>query len=173
MTAPPDRWRWFIPAAVIAALVCGGAGGCASGISKAARSQVTYTGDFKSVQADPDRFTGQVVHWGGRVVENRSVASGSELVLLALPVSRWGRPGNVDDSPGRYLLRSDVFLDPAVYAPGARVTVVGRLNGSQAGHIGERAYTFPVVQSIELKKWATRSDQPPRFHFGIGIGTTF
>lgn len=165
--------RGIMNNALIVAIAVVVVAGCASGISKEARSQVTYAGDFQSIQKDPDRFRGQVVHWGGRIVENRSAADRSDLILLALPVSRWGRPGAVDDSPGRFLLRSDALLDPAVYSKGTQITVVGRLSGSEKGRIGERDYRLPVVDSIELKIWPTRSDTSPRFHIGIGVGTTF
>jgi len=43
--------------------------GCATGISKEVRSQVTYSGNFSELQHNPDQFKGQTVIFGGKIIE--------------------------------------------------------------------------------------------------------
>lgn len=147
--------------------------GCASGISRQARSQVTYNGPFSSVQLEPEAYKDRIVMWGGRIIETRTQSSSTEMVVLQLELTGQGYPLESDRSQGRFLVRSDGFMDPAVYPDGALITVVGRVEGSERQLIGEMSYLYPVISAIEIKKWRPGEDPSPRFHFGIGIGARF
>jgi len=58
--------------------------GCASGISQQARSQITYFGPFNSVQIQPDKYTNQIVMWGGRIIETLNRNDSTEIVILQM-----------------------------------------------------------------------------------------
>jgi outer membrane lipoprotein len=146
---------------------------CAGGISKQTRSQITYFGPFDTVQQHPEKYRGETVMWGGRIIETLPGPKSTELVVLQLELSRQDRPQDNDQSQGRYLVRSDRFLDPAVYSQGALITVVGSVKGVESRAVGQMAYRYPVMDVIEIKKWQPGKDDSPRFHFGIGIGTHF
>jgi outer membrane lipoprotein len=146
---------------------------CGGGISRQARDQVTYTGPFAELQQAPSKYRGAMVLLGGKVVEIRTATDATELVVLQLDIGSNDRPLDNDRSQGRFLVRSDRFIDPAIFAPGTLITVVGRLQGSETRPIGEMPYTYPVIVPAEMKKWPVGSDASPRFHFGIGIGTRF
>jgi outer membrane lipoprotein len=146
---------------------------CAGGISEQARSQVSYFGTFADLRRQPGRFSGETVILGGKVVEIRVTEDVTEMEILHLELTGSDRPKDNDQSQGRYLVRTGRFLDPALYPKGSLVTVVGRIQGSETGVIGAMPYTYPLVELTEIKKWAARDTQSPRFHFGVGIGTHF
>ena len=147
--------------------------GCASGISSQARSQVTYTGPFSSVQMQPELYKDKIVMWGGRIIEILARNESTEMVVLQLELTGQGYPRESDRSQGRFLVRSSRFIDPAIYPEGTLITVVGRIEGSETRLIGEMSYLYPVVTEIEIKKWNPGEDPSPRIHFGIGVSTHF
>jgi outer membrane lipoprotein len=146
---------------------------CAGGISKETRSQITYFGSFREVQQAPQKYRGETVMWGGKVIQSRAKDNATELVVLQLGLGSGDRPKDDDQSQGRFLIRSDRFLDPAIYSQGTLITVVGPVKGAEVRTIGEMEYHYPVMDVTEIKKWKPGVDSPPRFHFGIGIGTYF
>ena len=148
-------------------------GGCATGISQEVRSQVTYLGSFSELRANIDQYGGEVVMLGGKVIETQGSPTGSEISVLQLALDRRGRPKDVNQSEGRYLIRSGQFFDPAVYERGALLTVVGTLRGSEVRPVGGFQYHYPIVEAIEVKPWPREQSTSPRFHFGVGVGTSF
>ena len=147
--------------------------GCAAGISRQARSRITYTGPFNSVQMQPEKYINETVMWGGRVIEINAGNELTEMVVLQLELSNQGYPGESDRSQGRFLVRSFRFMDPAIYPDGTLITLVGKVEGSETRLIGEMPYLYPIVTMIEIKKWNPGEDPSPRFHFGIVIGAHF
>lgn len=146
---------------------------CAGGISQQARSQVTYTGSFNDVLENPLGFRGQTVIWGGRVIEIQNQGGGTEIVALQLELDSKYRPADSDKSQGRFLIRSDQFMDPVIYPPGSLITVVGRLQGAENRLIGEMDYQYPVIDVVEIQKYDPQQKSKPQLHIGIGVGGTF
>jgi outer membrane lipoprotein len=146
---------------------------CATGISDQARSKVTYSGTFSRLQQRPDEFLQETVMWGGKVIETRPLAAATELVVLQLDLTAQDRPKDDDRSQGRYVARSQGFLDPAIYPNGTLITVVGRFVETDQRMIGEMDYQYPVIEIDEIKKWPPSGRQSPRFQFGFGVGTHF
>ena len=87
--------------------------GCATGISQQSRSKVTYMGKFSELQKTPDAYVSEVVMLGGKILEIKVSSTSSELTVLQLALGRSDRPANLDQSEGRFLVRSEQFLDPA------------------------------------------------------------
>ena len=144
---------------------------CASGISQQARSQVTYSGNFSVLQERPSAHLGQVVMFGGKILETKASPTSSEITVLQLPLGTSDRPQDGDRSEGRFLLRSVQFLDPAVYRTGLLLTAVGRITGSEVRPIGGLDYVYPIVEAIEIKLWPERSPVYPGVQFGVGVGS--
>ena len=147
---------------------------CAGGISRQALSQVTYSGPFSRLQQNPGQFQGATVLLGGRIIQTRPARTGSDIVVLQLALDGSDRPQGEDQSQGRFIVTAPRFLDPALYAQGTLITVVGKVVGSRTEPIGQMPYRYPLLELIEIKTWPAQT-QPayPRFHFGIGVGTTF
>ena len=147
--------------------------GCATGISQQTRSQVTYHGSFSELRSNIDQHSGEVVMLGGKVIETQGSQTGSEVTVLQLALDRRGRPEDVNQSEGRYLIRSGQFFDPAIYQKGTLLTVVGTLTGSEVRPVGGFDYDYPIVEAIEVKPWPRQQRTSPRFHFGVGVGKSF
>ncbi len=144
---------------------------CAGGISKQARSQVTYFDSFQQLQREPDDYRGETVMLGGKIIDVQVASGTTEFTVLQLELGSSTRPADNDTSQGRFLVRSAQFIDPAIYPAGTLITVVGRLTGSDTRKIGEMPYRYPVIDIVEIKKWPAGRGSEPRFHFGFGIGT--
>jgi outer membrane lipoprotein len=110
---------------------------------------------------------------GGKIIETTGSETFSAITVLQLPLGRRDRPKDGDRSQGRYLVRSEEFLDPAIYEKGSLLTVVGRLSSSEVRSIGGFQYAYPLVEAIEIKLWPRAREAFPRVHFGIGVGASF
>ena len=161
--------RWSLWACAILVML-----GCAAGISNQARSEVTVMEPFGELQQNVEHYIGETVMLGGKIIETYVQDNSTELTVLQLELDRGDRPQASAQSAGRYLVRSDKFLDPALYPAGTIITVVGRLVERQERLIGSMPYRYPVIVPIEIKKWPEEQpDRGPRFHFGFGVGTRF
>jgi outer membrane lipoprotein len=114
---------------------------------------------------------GQVVNWGGQVIELRSRDEGTEIEVLSYPVRNSGRPDDLADSDGRFIALKRGEVDPLLFAPGRMVTVIGTLTRIEQGNIGDRSLSIPVIEVIELSRVPERRDTvQPYFSIGVGIG---
>lgn len=119
----------------------------------------------KQVRADPNRYVGQDVRWGGNIVEVHNDEEETYIEIIARDLHRDGRPGSSDLSPGRFIAIFDQFLDPEIYYEGRAITVVGTLEGERIGKIGERDYKYPVVRVTHHLLWRAmeRDYYSPRY----------
>ncbi len=107
------------------------------------------------------------VMWGGILIANNGVESGSRLEVLAYPLKSNQQP-DLDQSPvGRFIALEDRFLEPLDYAEGRQVTVTGRLVETREGKVGEANYVFPIVQSQDVYLWSP--GRKPEVNFGVGF----
>jgi outer membrane lipoprotein len=108
------------------------------------------------VRAEPARFVGTDVRWGGSVVTVRNERDATVLQIVARRLDSSGQPRDEDRTEGRFLAKVSGFLDPAVYEKGREVTVRGRVEGVVEETIGEFRYQYPVVAVEHLHLWAPR-----------------
>ena len=160
--------KWTVSICLVLLLI-----GCATGISRQVRSQVTYDGTFAKLQKDHDEHLGEIVILGGKIIETKGSETSSEITVLQLPLDKKDRPQDSDRSEGRYLVRSEQFLDPAIYQAGSLLTVVGRLSTSEVRSIGGFQYVYPLVETIEIKLWPKARQATPSIRFGVGVGAWF
>ena len=163
----------YVVRTLLAIVIAFAAVSCAANLSREARSQVTYEGDFISLRQHPDLYMGEVVMLGGKIIQNQASEAITELVVLQLALTAANRPAGEDRSDGRFIVHSEQFLDPALYPPGTPITVIGRITGSEKRAIGQMDYTYPLIELIEIKKWNPVDQRNPRVHFGFGVGTVF
>lgn len=145
---------------------------CGSTVPRETVDQVTWTGDFKTLQADADAYAGEFVMIGGRIISTKNFPDKSEITVLQFPLDASNRPEPEKTSGGRFLIRSTTFIDPEIYAPDKLVTAAGRVAGSEKRMIGEYEYAYPIVQG-DFWVFEPGHNSFPRFHFGFGIGKTF
>lgn len=139
-------------------LLVGGLGSCA--ISPPAYDPIEDT-DFPGpplavVRAQPDAFLQAPVRWGGVIARVDNRREETELEIVEQPLSARGRPVANDDSAGRFFARIPGFLDPAIYAAGRSITVIGRLTSAAPGQVGDYRATYPVVTVEDHRLWPER-----------------
>lgn len=144
-------------------------GGCASAFPSAVMDTVNTRVTADELRRDPAAHTGERVIVGGEILSTRPRPGETELELLARRRLRDDSPERSDRTPGRLLLRTPEFLDPAVYAPGRRITVVGTVTGVEERKLGELPYRYPVITVERIRLWpkdmlAGPDSYPPGFY---------
>lgn len=119
------------------------------------------------VRAQPDNWLGTPVRWGGSIARISNLSGQSEVEIVARELSRDGEPQVGDQSPGRFIAIIPAFIDPAIYAPGRRLTVRGILQAPLVRPLGDMQYTYPqlAVQAYYLwPEWQQDRRSDP-FHY--------
>jgi len=125
---------------------------------------------FSMVLQDPDAYVGDIVLWGGTIIETKNLKEGTELIVLETPLGRGERPRSAKHSGGRFIAKSGRFLDPAVYAAGRKITLAGQVTGKKTLSLSETTYTYPVVAVKQLHLWERRPSYAyyPYYDWGWG-----
>lgn len=126
---------------------------CAPSKFKEIKNEINEKVSFDIVIADPDRFVGEKVLWGGEIVNLRNEENETVIEVIQAPLNYKDKPGNIDLSAGRFLIEEAGFIDPAIYAEGRKITVAGTIAGTRTEAIGEADYVYPVVQSLKMHLW--------------------
>ena len=149
-------------------------GACAPVISQQALDEVDDSVRFVDLLADPDAYRGRTVLLGGYVIETMNLPEKTLMVVLQSPLGYRQEPAAEKSSMGRFIVSVPGFMDPAIYRPGRKVTIAGRISGKEKRPLGESEYTYPVIAKKELYLWPEESTRmEPRVHFGVGIGIGF
>ncbi len=144
---------------------------CASGPSFDTR-QVDLAVTPRSAVAELSAARGQTVLWGGVIINTSNLESLTRIEVLAYPLNSKQIPQRDSDPLGRFILEHQGFLEPASYAEGRMVTVVGTVVRSESGKVGGSDYVYPVIEASELYLWSRDSEYNNRSNvrFGIGVG---
>ena len=139
--------------------------GCASVVPEAIRS--TAPGDVQIVQVSeqPQQFRDAVVRWGGSIVSIRNERDHTIMEIVARNLDKEGRPLKEDRSLGRFLVKVQGFLDPAIYKAEREVTVRGRIQGVVEQGIGDYRYTYPLVLAEITYLWKPLPPPLPYSHY--------
>ncbi len=151
-------------------------GACRSTVPIEIREAPAGSPPLSEARENVRAFEGVPVRWGGTIVSVKNRENDTLIEILGKPLGSDGGPVAADDSLGRFMVRVQGFLDPAIYRPGRDATVYGSLEKPIERTVGERPYTFPVVRSQTLYLWADEPgyrDTGPDVHFGIGLGFGF
>jgi len=132
---------------------------CAPALSKQFRDKAVPPVLFSELIGDPIAYEGRNVILGGYIVEVKNQRDGSLLTILQAPLDFQNRPHSRDKSEGRFIARSDKFMDPEIYKKDRKFTVGGRVAGVSAQPLGDRIYRYPVIEIEELYLWAEEQPQ--------------
>lgn len=168
MSQPP---RLRIVASAVAALAALLAGCASPPFETEGYSEDVAPAD---VQREPAAHAERDVVWGGEIVRIDNLAERTRLEVIAYPLAaRSLRPRTTEQPGARFRVYRDGYLESAEYEPGRALTVRGRVDGVEAGRIGEASYDFPVVEADGLHLWPraeTRAAEPrSRINFGFGV----
>ncbi|MEO8160050.1 MAG: Slp family lipoprotein [Arenimonas sp.] len=142
-------------------------------LAACATSPRPLQGQFANVQPEQAAARGEpgdVVRWGGRIVNVSTEKLNSCFEIVGAPLDSGGRPRKVDNSTGRFIACRSGFYEPQVFAPGRELTVSGRIDGFETRKVGEYDYHYPRVAAEVVYLWPERQDRDlrvrPVFSFG-------
>ena len=103
--------------------------------------------------------TGQVVRWGGRIVQTEPHDNRTCFEMISTRLDASGRPyWATDDVGGRFIACRAGFYDPAVFEVNREVTFTGRIEGYDNRMIGGYDYRFPRVAAEVVYLWPVREN---------------
>lgn len=140
---------------------------CAHVVPKEIRKEIDSNITPEMVFKNPEAYTGKTVMLGGMILATENRKDATYIEVLERPLDSMGRPLDTDDSSGRFMIKYNGFLDPALYTKGKLLTAVGRLLGTIPGQIGEMEYKYPLLDSRNIYLFEKRRDIPVRFSIGI------
>lgn len=105
------------------------------------------------LRSDTTSHLGARVILGGEILAAVPKAGETEIEILSRPLRAGDVPERGDSTNGRFLVRAREFLDPAIYAPGRRLTVLGTVAGRSERRVGDLPYTYPVINAERIKLW--------------------
>jgi len=145
--------------------------GCAPVISSQVLKEVDESVRFEQVLENPDAYEGKIVLLGGEIINTENLPNKTVIIVLQRSLGYNQKPDSEGESKGRFIVSAPGFLDPAIYRPHRKITVVGVVVGKEIRSLGEIEYAYPIISKRELHVWPSEdSPKEPRVHFGIGIG---
>lgn len=159
------KYALFVPLlAGIMALISG----CAPTFPQRITDQVDKSITFDDLSKNPDAHKGKWVMLAGVIAASNNEKDGSYVEIVQKPADSDGRPQRTDRTGGRFIAVSKQFLDPAIYAKGREITVVGEAAGVSVKPLGETSYRYPLLTIEALHLWEPY--RGPSFGIGVGIG---
>jgi len=128
-------------------------GGCASNVPEAVRLDTGKPISVTQAQKQPGRQAGQRVRWGGEILAVHNHRDVSDVVVLRRDLFSDGEPKPNGGEAKRFIARFQGFIDPADYAAQQRLTVVGKLAGTERLAVGQFEYVHPVVRVEQAHRW--------------------
>ena len=140
-------------------------GGCASVVPETIRTAAPGNVQIAEVRTQPAQYNDAVIRWGGNIISTRNERDHTVVEIVARDLDSDGRPLAEDKSLGRFLVKAQGFLDPAVYKSEREVTVRGRVEGVVEQAIGEYRYAYPVVRADDIYLWKPRLPIDPHYPY--------
>ena len=127
---------------------------CAHVMSDKVRGEAVPVLQLKQVSQDPESFKGKTVIWGGEIVATENQKDGTALVTIyQRPLTSYYAPDIYSDSEGRFILKTDKYLDPYSYSKGRKITIGGVILGGENKREGEIEYWYTAVSAKEIHLW--------------------
>ena len=102
-------------------------------------------------------YTGQVVRWGGRIVQTEPHENRTCFEMISTRLDTYGRPyWATDDIGGRFIACRAGFYDPALFQVNREVTFTGRVDSYETRRVGQYDYRFPHVTADVVYLWPVR-----------------
>lgn len=116
------------------------------------------------VRRDVSTYQNATVRWGGIIVSVENEAEATWIQILQKRLKRNGRPRDEQRTEGRFLVRIEKFLDPAIFAEGKTLTVFGEVGEQTQRMVGKHTLTLPLVHGREYHLWEDY-DRPPGYPY--------
>ena len=122
------------------------------------------------------KYNNAPIRWAGKIIEVENEPTYSAIQVLSYPVGRRGRPAIDETSQGRFVVKSPIFLDPAVYKKEMPITVAGTISGETERQVGNKTLRVPLVTAKNIFLWQESSYRDGYGYyggFGYGYGGGF
>lgn len=142
--------------------------GCASGPKfNSTGTDLSLTPQVASEQATT--VLGTRIVWAGVIVNSTNLEQATQLEILSYPLNNQQKPNLSTPPTGRFLIHKSGFLETGEYRKDRSVTVIGKIERSTSGRVGDFSYTYPVVTPEDIFLWPEGGGDS-KVHFGIGVG---
>lgn len=156
-----------------AALALAVLAGCAPVISGPVLKDIDRSIEFRSVAAEPARYKGTSVVFGGTIVRVENLEGTTVMEVVQEGMNSQLKPVSPEESAGRFLVKFNEFKDPAIFSAGKKITVAGVVTGAETRPLGKSTYRYPVIEPREHYLWEPSDYDRGRTSIGIGIGFGF
>ncbi len=121
------------------------------GIRKAPTPNVQMADAVRNFTAN----RGHQVRWGGFIIDMENLANQSIIQIMAYPLNRYGKPNLKHEALGRFMVKTEKFLDPAIYSNSkdTQVTILGLLIDETTLMVGQKKLKLPVVELQQIYLW--------------------
>jgi outer membrane lipoprotein len=143
---------------------------CTQAIPKESLNKVDPNLSFQMLIKDPESYQGKNILVGGQILGTTAWEGETWVEVLQKPLDWQNKPKDTDESFGRFLIRFESFADPAIYAAGKKITLVGEVLGKKVRPLKDMDYAYPVLTPRDHYLWKPEDSSGPSFHFGIGVG---
>lgn len=124
--------------------------GCVHVISDSSLGLVDRTITFNRLRENPQAFIGKYVLLGGVIAAVKKSGEGSHLEVIQYDPDSTEIPDVSKKSGGRFLAVTSAFLDPFIYKPGLKVSLVGKVTGQKTQLVDREMYSYPVIDIKEI-----------------------
>ena len=139
--------------------------GCAYPIAKQWRQQAKEDLTFTEVVRNPEAYIGNIVIWGGLILEVSNPSNGGEITILQGPLDSDEYPRE-EITYGRFIAKASTFVDPVIYSKGRKITIAGEVIGKEEVPSGVMLLTYPVVSMKGAFLWNRKRVwwEPPSYY---------
>ncbi len=137
--------------------------GCASVFSQQVQDRALPRVPFRELLEKGEVNKGDLVILGGYILEARNEPGRSVLSILQAPLDSQDKPKSRDLSEGRFLMRTERFLDPEIYSKGRKISVAGTVLGIEPQPLGDGSYGYLVIDAQEVHLWPKEEPYSRRY----------
>ena len=146
-----------------ALLFCGLLLSACSTLPHAIEDAPLYDLSYQEAQRNAINVKNAPVRWGGIIVEVENQPDVTLMQVLYYPLDRSARPETEETTPGRFVIQSTEFLDPAIYGKDREITIAGTLIGDIERTIDKKTLRLPLVKATTLHLWPRINPNDPQF----------
>jgi len=117
---------------------------------------------YEQVLQNIETYKEQTVRWGGMIAQVANYENFSELTIVQFPLTRYGVPISTENSAGRFIVRSERFLDPLIYSPDKMVTFIGTVESLQLQKVDQKMLSLPLISIDDSHVWPKNDPESSR-----------
>ncbi len=129
-------------------------------IPKELKDRVNTQASYEVVKSNPASHQGELVVWGGEVLQAIRLKNMTRFEILQLPLSDDYLPlGERVLSKGRFVAydRLGESVDPAIVPEGTKVTIVGLVQQPVPTVLEEESKEYPAIEIRDMTLWSAHA----------------